>query len=480
MASPQYQTKLFINNEFVDAISGKTFPCVNPSTGKVIVHLAEGDKADVDKAVAAARAAFPKWRSLDASARGKLLITLAQLIEKNADELAKLESLDNGKPFQDSRNVDVPFAANTFYYYAGWADKIQGKTIPVDGPFFTFTKHEPVGVVGQIIPWNFPLLMMAWKLAPALCSGCTVVLKPAEQTPMSALKLAELIKEAGFPPGVVNVINGYGPTAGAAISSHMDIDKVAFTGSTDIGRVIQQAATASNLKRVTLELGGKSPFIVFKDADLDEAVAIAHEALFFNMGQVCNAGSRLFVQEEIYDEFVKKAVAKAQARVVGDPFDNKTTQGPQVNEEQFDKILGYIESGKQQGAKLLTGGSRHGTEGYFIQPTVFADVQDDMKIAQEEIFGPVQSILKFKTIDEVIERANKTQYGLAAGLATKDISTAMKCVDGIRAGTVWVNCFHNIKVQSPFGGFKMSGIGRELGEYGLAQYSEVKTVMFKL
>jgi len=390
-----------------------------------------------------------------------------------------MEALDNGKPVAEARNVDVVASVKCFRYYAGWSDKIQGKTISVDGPHFVYTKHEPVGIVGQIIPWNFPILMMAWKLGPALTAGNVVVLKPAEQTPLTALRIGELIVEAGDPPGVVNIITGFGPTAGAAISNHMDIDKVAFTGSTEVGRIIQQASGKSNLKRVTLELGGKSPFIVFNDANLDEAVEIAHEALFFNMGQCCNAGSRLFVQEGVYDEFVKRATARAQKRVVGNAFDEGVHQGPQVNEEQFQKILGYIDLGKKQGAKLTTGGERVGTVGYFIQPTVFADVTDDMTIAQEEIFGPVQSILKFKTIDEVIERANKTMYGLAAGLCTKDINTALRCVDGIRAGTVWVNTFGVIKAQSPFGGFKMSGIGRELGEYGLSQYSEVKTVMFK-
>lgn len=480
MSNLRFQTKLLINNEWVDSVSGKTFPTIDPATTKVIAHVAEADKADVDKAVKAAKEAWKSWKRVDASERGRLIYKLADLLEKNADEIAAIESLDNGKPLTEARDIDVAAAVKCFRYYAGWSDKIQGKTINVDGPFFTYTKHEPVGVVGQIIPWNFPLLMASWKLAPALTAGNTVILKPAEQTPLSALRLGELIVEAGFPPGVVNIVPGFGPTAGAAITSHMEIDKVAFTGSTDIGRLIQKASAESNLKRVTLELGGKSPFIVFKDANLDEAVEIAHAALFFNMGQVCNAGSRLYVQEEIYDEFVKRAVERAKKRVVGNGKEAGVEQGPQVDEEQFKKILGYIDLGKKQGAKLLTGGERHGTEGYFIQPTVFADVEDHMAIAREEIFGPVQSILKFKTIDEVIERANDTMYGLAAGLCTKDISTAQRCVDGIRAGTVWVNTFHMIKCQSPFGGFKMSGMGRELGEYGLAQYSEVKTVMYKI
>jgi len=476
----KFQTKLLINNQFVDSVSGKTFPTIDPATAKVIAHVAEADKADVDKAVAAAKQAFQVWRKVDASARGRLIYKLADLIEKHADEIAAIESLDNGKPLHEARDIDVEGTIKCFRYYAGWSDKIQGKTISVDGPYHTYTRHEPVGIVGQIIPWNFPLMMAAWKLAPALTAGNVVILKPAEQTPLSALRLGELIVEAGFPAGVVNILPGYGPTAGAAITGHMDIDKVAFTGSTEIGRLIQKASAESNLKRVTLELGGKSPFIVFKDADLDEAVEIAHSALFFNMGQVCNAGSRLYVQEDIYDEFVKKAVERAKKRVVGNGKEAGVEQGPQVDDEQFKKILHYIDLGKKEGAKLLTGGERHGNEGYFIQPTVFGDVQDHMTIAREEIFGPVQSILKFKTIDEVIARANDTFYGLAAGLCTKDIATAQKCVDNIRAGTVWVNTFHMIKTQSPFGGFKMSGIGRELGEYGLAQYSEVKTVMYKI
>lgn len=475
----RFQTKLLINNQWVDAVSGKTFPTIDPATEKVIAHVAEGDKADVNKAVEAAKAAFPGWKKLDASHRGRLLNKLADLIEKHADELASMESLDNGKPATEARYIDVNGAVNVLRYYAGWSDKIQGKTISVDGPYFVYTKHEPVGIVGQIIPWNFPILMLSWKLGPALTAGNCLIVKPAEQTPLTALRIGELIIEAGFPAGVVNIIPGYGPTAGAAISNHMEIDKVAFTGSTEVGRLIQQASGSSNLKRVTLELGGKSPLIVFNDADLDESVEIAHNALFYNMGQCCTAGSRLFVQEGIYDEFVKRATEKAQKRVVGHGFQEGVNQGPQVDSEQFNKILGYIELGKKEGATLNTGGERHGNVGYFVQPTVFSDVGDHMTIAKEEIFGPVQSILKFKTIDEVIERANKTIYGLAAGICTKDINVALKCVDGIRAGTVWVNTYNIVHTQSPFGGFKMSGIGRELGEYGISQYTEIKNVIIK-
>jgi aldehyde dehydrogenase (NAD+) len=350
----------------------------------------------------------------------------------------------------------------------------------VNGPYFTYTKHEPVGVAGQIIPWNFPLLMQAWKLGPALAAGCTVVLKPAEQTPLSALRVGELVNEAGFPPGVVNILPGYGPTAGAAIARHMDVDKVAFTGSTEVGHLIMRAAADSNLKRVTLELGGKSPNIVFADADMGKAIEGAHFALFFNQGQCCCAGSRLFVEEKAYDEFVEKSAARAKKRTVGNPFDKNTEQGPQVDKDQFDKVMGYINTGKKENAKLVAGGNRVGDKGYFIEPTVFADVKDDMTIAQEEIFGPVMSILKFKDVSEVVERANKSLYGLAAAVWTKDITKAHAIADGVRAGTVWVNCYDVFDAGAPFGGFKQSGVGRELGEYGLSNYTEVKTVTIKI
>src|SRR6266851_3429255 len=427
-------TKLLINGKWVDAASGKTFPTINPSTGEVIAQVAEADAADVDKAVAAARAAFEKgaWRKMSASARGVLMNKLADLIEKHAEELAELESLDNGKPYQVALTADLP------------------------------------------------LTMQAWKLAPALAAGCTSVLKPAEQTPLTALRVGELMLEAGFPDGVVNMLPGYGPTAGAAISRHMDVDKVAFTGSTEVGHLIMRAAADSNLKRVTLELGGKSPNIVFADADMDKAIEGAHFALFFNQGQCCCAGSRLYVEEKAYDEFVDKSVARAKKRTVGNPFDKNTEQGPQVDQDQFNKVMGYIDTGKKEKAKLVAGGNRVGDKGYFIEPTVFADVQDNMKIAQEEIFGPVMSILRFKDIGEVVERANKSLYGLAAAVWTKDITKAHAIADGVRAGTVWVNCYDVFDAAAPFGGYKQSGIGRELGEYGLANYTEVKTVTVKL
>ena len=464
-------------------MSGKTFPTINPATGEKICDVQEGDKADVEKAVKAARNAFKLgsiWRTMNASQRGNLLYKLADLIERDREYLARLETLDNGKPYKDSYNIDLPLTIKCYRYFAGWSDKIQGKTIPVDGNFLCMTRHEPVGVCAQIIPWNFPLLMQAWKLGPALCAGNTVILKTAEQTPLSANYVAALSLEAGFPPGVINVVPGYGPTAGAALTSHPDVDKVAFTGSTEVGQIVKQAAGASNLKRVTLELGGKSPNIVMADADIDYAVETSHFALFFNQGQCCCAGSRTFVQESIYDEFVKKSVARSRCRKVGKPLDANCEQGPQVDQEQFDKVMGLIESGKKDGAKLECGGNRVGDKGFFIEPTVFSGVQDGMRIAQEEIFGPVMQILKFKTIDEVIERANNTSYGLAASVFTRSLDDAMMLCQGIRAGTVWVNCYDVLEAQAPFGGFKMSGNGRELGEYGLQQYSEVKTITIKL
>ncbi|XP_068703005.1 aldehyde dehydrogenase, mitochondrial-like [Montipora foliosa] len=475
--------QVFINNNFVDSVSGKTFPTVNPATGEKICDVAEGDKADVDIAVKAAKEAFKlgsPWRTMDASERGRLLNKLADLIERDWAYLASLETLDNGKPFSDSFSIDVKLAIKCYRYYAGWADKVHGKTIPIDGNFLCYTRHEPVGIVGQVIPWNFPLVMQAWKLGPALATGNVVVMKPAEQTPLTALYVASLIAEAGFPPGVVNLIPGYGPTAGMAIAEHMEVDKIAFTGSTEVGHLIQQASGRSNLKNTTLELGGKSPNIVFADSNLDHAVSQSHFALFFNQGQCCCAGSRCFVEEPIYDEFVKRTVERAKSRVVGDPFDLKTEQGPQVDGQQLAKIMDLIESGNKEGANLLYGGARYGDKGFFVQPTVFSEVQDNMRIAKEEIFGPVMQILKFKDLDDLIDRANNTIYGLAASVFTNDIDKINTVASAVRAGVVWVNCYDVLENQAPFGGFKESGIGRELGEYGLQQYSEVKTVTIKL
>jgi len=471
-------TGIFINNEWVQSESGKTFETINPATGEVIAEVQEGDKADVNKAVKAATEAFrlgSPWRKMDASVRGELLYKLADLIERDQVLLASLETLDNGKPYVMSMMADVALTVKCYRYFAGWADKNVGQTIPIDGNFMTYTRHEPVGVCGQIIPWNFPLLMQAWKLGPALATGNTVVMKLAEQTPLTGLYIADLVREAGFPEGVVNVVPGFGPTAGAAIAGHPDIDKVAFTGSTEVGKIIQNAA-AANLKRVTLELGGKSPNIVLKDADLPKAVETSHFGLFFNMGQCCCAGSRIMVEESIYDQFVEMSVERAKKRTIGDPFNFANEQGPQIDAEQMGKILGYVESGKQQGAKLLTGGSRFGDKGYFVQPTVFGDVLDDMTICKEEIFGPVQSIQKVKNMEDAIERANHNNYGLAAAVFTEDVGKAIYVSNSLRAGTVWVNTYNTLSNAAPFGGFKESGIGREGGQYGLENYTEVKTV----
>ncbi|XP_025424582.1 retinal dehydrogenase 1-like [Sipha flava] len=484
MANPNVKVQynqIFINNNFVNSASGKTFNTINPANKKIIINVSEGDKEDIDLAVKAARAAFQpssEWRTMDASARGKLIYKLSELIDEHKNYLANLESLDNGKPFGDSL-LDIAVSVSTLQYYAGFADKIHGKTIPADGPFFSFTKPQPIGVVGQIIPWNYPIMMLAWKWGPALAAGCTVVLKPAEQTPLTALYIAALTKEAGFPDGVINVVPGYGPTAGKAIASHPDINKVAFTGSTEVGKLIMEEAAKSNLKRVSLELGGKSPLVIFNDFDVDEAASIAHDAVFANMGQNCCAGSRTFVQDGIYDEFVKKAAKLASLKKVGDPFNSDTQIGPLIDENQYNKVLSMIESGKKEGAKVEAGGSKVGDTGYFVYSTVFSNVTDDMRIAREEIFGPVQQIIKFKTLDEVIKRANETKYGLAAGVLTKDISTALKYMENVDAGSVWINCYDVVNTQCPFGGFKQSGQGRELGEDGLNEYLEIKTVSIK-
>ncbi len=473
--------KLFIDNRFVDAEGGKSFATIDPSTEAVLTTVAEGEKADVDKAVAAARRAFETgpWSKMSARERGRLLMRVADQIMKNKDELATLESLDNGKPIRETRAVDIPQAAEVFAYYGGWADKVYGQTIPVNDSFFTYTLREPHGVCGQIIPWNFPLLMAAWKLAPALACGNTSVLKPAEQTPLTALRLAELLLEADIPPGVVNIVTGFGPTAGAAIAEHRDVDKVAFTGSTEVGRIIQRAA-AGNLKSVSLELGGKSPNIVFADADLGEAVKGAMTGIFFNQGEVCCAGSRLFVEESAHDEFVERLAEHARAIRVGDPLDPSTQMGAQVSEEQFTKILGYIDAGKKGGAKLVTGGARAKDKGYFLQPTIFTGVKPEMKIAREEIFGPVVSTLTFRDIDEVIAAGNATNYGLAAAVWTRDISKAHRVARALRAGTVWVNTYNTFDAGVPFGGYKESGIGRELGSQALDLYTQTKAVWVAL
>lgn len=478
------ETNLFINNKFVPSINGKTFETINPATEEVIATVQAADADDVDAAVSAARAAFAldaPWRKMSSSERRDCMLRLADQIEKNRDYLCRLESLDNGKTISIAQAADIHLAIQCIRYYAGWADKLQGKTIPVDGDFFAYTRHEPVGVVGQIIPWNFPMLMLAWKWGPALATGCCIVMKTSEKTPLSALAICKLVESSGFPAGVINVLSGFGPEAGAPLAKHMDVDKIAFTGSTAVGHLIQQYSGQSNLKRVSLELGGKSPNIIFDDADLEQAIAASQVGLFLNQGQACCAGSRIFVQDTIYDKFVERATEEAQKAVLGDPTAADTTQGPQVDKIQFDSIMRYIESGKESAAagkaRLMCGGARHGEKGYFIQPTVFADVQDDTKIAKEEIFGPVMSIMKFSTIEEVIKRANDTKYGLAAGICTRDIGKALRVASSINAGTVWINCYDKFDAATPFGGFRESGIGRELGEYGLEAYTEVKVVV---
>ncbi len=474
------QTNMLINGKWVESRSGKRFQTINPVNETVIAEVAEGDPADVDAAVKAARAAFETgpWSKMDARDRGRLMNKLADLIEANLDELAALESLDNGKPISDARAADLPLSIDCIRYYAGWADKLTGDTIPIRGNYFCYTRREPVGVVGQIIPWNFPLLMAAWKWGPALAAGCTIIMKPAEQTPLTCLRLAELAQEAGIPDGVINVIPGFGAT-GAAMVKHPGIDKIAFTGHYETAQKIMVDA-ASTLKRLTFELGGKSPNVVFADADLDAAVAGAEFGLFFNQGQCCCAGSRLFVEQSVHDKFVDKMLTSAKARRLGDPFDPNTTQGPQVDSDQFNKIMSYIDKGKSEGAKCLTGGNRFGNKGYFIEPTIFTGVTDEMAIAKDEIFGPVMSILPFQGMDEIITRANSTHYGLAAAVWTKDVQKAHRFAASVRAGTVWVNCYDVFDAAAPFGGFKMSGIGRELGAAALANYTESKTVTVNL
>ncbi|XP_058111169.1 aldehyde dehydrogenase family 2 member C4-like isoform X2 [Magnolia sinica] len=475
-------TKLFINGEFVDSISGKTFETIDPRNGEVVARIAAGDKEDVELAIKAAREAFDhgKWPRMSGFERGRIMIKFADLIDQNAEELAALDCMNGGKLFTFSKHGEIPEGANTLRYYAGAADKIHGETLKMSRALHGYTLREPIGVVGVIIPWNFPTTMFFLKVSPALAAGCTIIIKPAEQTPLSALYYAHLAKLAGIPDGVLNVITGFGHTAGAAISSHMDIDKVSFTGSTEVGRLVMQASASSNLKPVSLELGGKSPLLIFNDADVDTAVDLALFAIFFNKGEICVAGSRVFVQEGIYDEFVKKAAEKAKSWVVGDPFDPHVQQGPQVDKKQFEKILKYIEYGKSEGATLLTGGKPCGEKGYFIEPTIFTDVKEDMKIVQDEIFGPVMSLMKFKTVEEAIEKANNTRYGLAAGIVTKDLNLANTLSRSIRAGMIWINCYIAFDRDCPYGGYKMSGFGRDSGLQALEQYLQTKAVVTPL
>ncbi|MEZ6095714.1 MAG: aldehyde dehydrogenase family protein [Pirellulaceae bacterium] len=475
------RTDCFIGGKWVPAVSGKTFETVCPATEEKIADIAEGDKADIDAAVKAARKAFESgpWRTMSARERGRIMYKLADLLEDNLDELAALESLDNGKPIADSRAADVPLTIQCIRYYAGYADKIHGQTIPIDGNYFCYTRKEPVGVVGQIIPWNFPMLMTAWKWGPALAAGCTIVMKPAEQTPLTCLKMADLAQQAGIPDGVINVVPGFGPTAGGAIVDHRDVDKVAFTGEHLTAQIIMRNA-AETLKRIKFELGGKSPNVIFNDSYLNAAAKGSHFGLYFNQGQCCCAGSRVFVQEDIHDAFVEKVTSLNRARRLGSPLDPSTEQGPQVDEAQFKKIMGLIERGKEQGADCVTGGQRFGDKGFYIEPTLFTNVSDEMDIAQKEIFGPVMSVLRFKDMDELVARANNTIFGLAAAVWTRDIGKAHKFAASVRAGTVWVNCYDVFDAAAPFGGFKMSGQGRELGEEGLKPYLETKTVTVAL
>jgi phenylacetaldehyde dehydrogenase len=478
---------MLINGKWVNAASGKTFATYNPATGEVLAQVAEGDKHDIDEAVKAARRAFDSgpWSLMTPSERGKLVWKLGDLLEQHLEEFATIETLDNGKPLSVARVADVPLAVDMFRYMAGWATKLEGTTIPMSMPhtanssYFAYTLREPVGVVGQIIPWNFPLLMAAWKLAPALASGCTVVLKPAEQTPLSALLLGELILEAGFPDGVVNIVPGFGETAGAALAAHDLVDKIAFTGSTEVGKLIVHAATG-NLKKVSLELGGKSPNVVFKDADLDVAIGGAASAIFFNHGQCCCAGSRLYVERPVFDKVVEGVAAKAKKINVGSGLEPKTSMGPLVSEEQVQRVCSYLESGFSEGATALAGGKKLGDKGYFVEPTVLINTKDSMKVVQEEIFGPVVTAIPFDNPEELLPRANSTVYGLAAGIWTKDISKAHRVAAALHAGTVWINCYNVFDAALPFGGYKQSGWGREMGKDVLQLYTQTKAVCARL
>ena len=477
--------QLFIDGKWVDAESGKTFPTPNPATGATLAEVAEADKADIDKAVAAARRAFEgKWSKISARERGRMLYKLAQLIEAKSKELAALETADNGKPIKESLYIDLPGVVENFEYFAGWATKIEGETIPVPGQMFNYTLREPLGVCGQIIPWNFPLLMAAWKLAPALAAGNTVVLKPAEQTPTTALELGHLIQEAGFPEGVVNIVPGFGETAGAALAAHPGIDKIAFTGSTEVGKMIARAA-ADNLTKVSLELGGKAPNIVFADADIEQAVSGALMSIFFNQGQVCCAGSRLFLDERVKEEFLERFKERAERVRVGDPNDTATQMGPQVSEEQLKRIKSYVTIAREEGATVLAGGEAPQLEGdfqkgYFFRPTIFSEATNQMRIAQEEIFGPVSTVITFKDETDLIRQANETIYGLSAGIWTKDITRAHRFAKEIKAGVVWINTYNMMNAASPFGGYKQSGYGREMGKHALELYTQVKSVWVDL
>jgi phenylacetaldehyde dehydrogenase len=481
------ERRLYIDGKFVDAATGKTFETPNPATGEILAHVAEGDAEDIDRAVRAARRAFESgpWATMTPSERGRIVWRIGDLVEEHTEELAQLETLDNGKPLAIARAADVPLAAELFRYMAGWATKLEGNTISLSVPympgaqFHAYTLREPIGVVGQIIPWNFPLLMAAWKIGPALTTGNCVVMKPAEQTPLSVLRLAEILSEAGLPDGVVNVVTGFGETAGAALAAHPGVDKIAFTGSTEVGKMIVHAA-AGNLKKVSLELGGKSPNIVFGDSDLPAATAGAASAIFFNHGQCCVAGSRLFVEDKHFDDVVSGVADVAKSIKLGNGLDPDTQMGPLVSDEQLSRVTGYLDSGRDEGATVVTGGTRKGDRGYFVEPTVLVDTRPDMKVVREEIFGPVVVAQPFKSIDEIAATANDTQYGLGAGIWTKDVSKAHALAAKIRAGTVWINCYNVFDAALPFGGYKESGWGREMGHEVLEAYTEVKAVCTQL
>ena len=472
------KTDLFIGNEWRAATSGKRYGVFNPATEECLAEVAEADAADVDAAVGAARRCFEsaEWRGLSARKRGALLYRLADLVDQRAKEFAELETRNNGKPLFESK-IDVAMAVQTYRYYAGWADKVTGDTLPVDGPFFTYTLHEPVGVVGAIVPWNFPFNLASWKVAPALAAGCTVVLKPAHETPLTALLLGELALEAGFPAGALNVVPGMGAAAGAALVRHPQVDKIAFTGSTEVGQWIMREA-AGTVKRVTLELGGKSPNIIFADADLQAAVRGAQSGIFYGKGEVCAAGSRLLVEQPVHDQVVDQLAQRAKQLAPGDPFDRNTRLGAVVSKRQQERVLSYIEAGKQEGARLVAGGrpAQVNGKGYYVEATVFDGAKPGMKIVDEEIFGPVLAVLTFQGEEEGTALANRTQYGLAAGIWTKDVQRAHRVARAIKAGTVWVNTYNFYDAAAPFGGYKFSGFGRDLGRAALENYTELKTV----
>ena len=478
--------KLLIDGRWEDAASGRTFPVVNPATGEQLTTVPDAGPDDIDRAVEAARRSFENraWRQMNISQQERIIWRIGELIEKNQQELGILESLNNGKTYREALRGDIPPTYDIFRYYAGWARKIYGETIPVDGNYLNYTLREPVGVVGMITAWNYPMLLAAWKVAPALAAGCSMVLKPSELTPLTTLKLAEYCLEAGVPEGVVNVVTGYGSPAGEALARHMDVDKIAFTGSIRTARALLKAAGESNLKRLSLELGGKSPNIIFPDADLEQALQAAFSGIYANKGEVCSAGSRLLVHEKVYDEFVNRLADRARKMKTGDPLDPETEMGSQISRAQLERILRYIQAGKKEGARLVCGGERdtegQKAKGFFVRPTLFADVNPQMKIAQEEIFGPVLAALKFCDVDEAAEIANSTIYGLVAAVWTRDIGTAHRMAQQIKAGSVWINAYNCFDSGSPFGGYKQSGFGREMGPHALESYTQVKSVWVSL